>query len=73
MATGIGVGEGTYDAATKTLTFATRCPDFATGRYVPSRMTDKMVDADHMTMQAYGPGPDGGEMLKLQVDYTRAK
>lgn len=73
MGTGIMTSEGTYDAASKTFTYTSECPDMTMTKYVKSRMTEKITDNDHMTMQMYGPGPDGKEMLKMEIDYTRAK
>lgn len=71
--TGIMPLEGTYDASTKTFTYASESPDVMTGKYTKSRMVDKITDNDHWTMQMFGNGPDGKEMMMMEIDYTRAK
>ena len=73
MGTGVMYAEGTYDAGAKTFTFAGECPDLMAGKYTKNRTVQKVVDADHLTMQTYKPGPDGKDALVFQIDYTRAK
>lgn len=73
MSTGVMVVEGAYEAATKTFTYTGECPDVMAGKYTRSRSTEKMVDADHWTMQMFKPGPDGKEFMAAQMDYARAK
>jgi hypothetical protein len=65
--------EGTFDASTKTFTLMGESPDCMAGKYVKSRTVDKMVDADHWTMQMYSQGPDGKEFMGMEIAYTRAK
>lgn len=71
--TGIMHSEGTFDAPTKTFTYMGESPDCMAGKYVKSRAIDRMVDADHWTMQMYAPGPDGKEYMGMEIAYTRAK
>jgi len=71
--TGIMHSEGTFDSASKTFTYMGECPDCMAGKYVKSRTIDKLVDADHWTMQMYSPGPDGKEFMSMEIAYTRAK
>lgn len=73
MSTGLMYAEGTYDAATKTFTYAGECPDAMMTKYVKCRSTDTMTDADHGTMKSYQAGPDGKEMMTFEMTYTRAK
>ena len=73
MSTGIMNAEGTYDASAKSFTYTGECPDVMSGKYTSSRSVQKMVDADHWSMQAFKPGADGKEFLAGQFDYTRAK
>lgn len=73
MGTGIMKSEGTYDAKTKTFTYASQQPDFAAGEYVKARVVETLVDNDHWTMQVYGPDPDGNEFLCMEIEYTRAR
>lgn len=71
--TGVMHNEGAFDAGTKTFTFMGECPDPMTWKFVKSRTTNKMVDADHWTMQMYSPGPDGKEFMSMEITYTRMK
>lgn len=73
MSTGVMYAEGTADSGGKGFTFNGECPDPVSGKYTRGRSVDKMVDADHWTMQSYKMGPDGKEFLAGQLDYTRAK
>ncbi len=71
MGTGIGVAEGTYDAATRTWTYACHNPDLMAGGYVPARSVERMVDHNHMVMQVFQAGPDGKEYMCMEISYTR--
>lgn len=73
MGTGIGYVEGTYDAASKTFTFAGDVPDMIQNKYSKMRMVDKTTDADHWTAQMFSTGPDGKEFQSMEIVYTRAK
>ena len=73
MSTGLMHSEGTYDAATKTFSYASECPDVLTGKYARSRTLVKLVDADHLTMQTFKAGADGKDFLTMQLDYVRAR
>ena len=70
-ATGIMYSEGTYDPATKTFTYVGECPDVMNGKYARSRTVDKMIDDKHWEMKSYGPGPDGNEMLTMEMTATK--
>ena len=73
MGTGIMYGEGTYDAAKKTFTYATESPDIETGKYVKTRSTERWVDNDHWVMESYIAGKDGKEFKQMEITYARAK
>jgi hypothetical protein len=73
MSTGLYFAEGTYDAASKTFTFTGESPDATMTKYVKSRSTDKMIDADHGVAQSFQPGPDGKEYMAMEITYTRVK
>lgn len=73
MGTGILHSEGTYDAATKTFTYTGETPDVEAGKYVKSRTTERMVDADHWLLQSFQPGSDGKEYMSFELRYTRQK
>jgi Protein of unknown function (DUF1579) len=71
MGTGIMMSEGTYDPATKTLTY--------TGEYegIPGmkqkiREVVKIVDKDHHTFESY-EDRGGQEAKTMEIAYTRAK
>lgn len=72
MCTGILKGEGTYDSATKTFTYASEMPDPMSGRYVTARSVERVIDNDHWVMQIHAPGPDGQEFMMMELVYTRA-
>ena len=73
MGTGIMASEGTWDAASKTLSTVGECPDPMTGKFLKGHSTQKWTDKDHWTMQAYHPGPDGKDALMMEISATRAK
>lgn len=70
-ATGALSCEGDYDAASKTFTYVCAMPDVRAGRYARGRIVERIVDDAHFTMQMYGPGPDGSEVLVMQCDYRK--
>jgi hypothetical protein len=71
--TGISHSEGTFDAATQSITYAGECPDTNEWKYVECRTVEKQIDADHWAQQMYTAGPDGREFLCVDITYTRAK
>ena len=71
--TSIMSGEGTWDAAKKTLTCKTSMPDPMSGKEMPARMVETVVDADHWKMEMNVTGPDGKEALAFRIEYKRAK
>jgi hypothetical protein len=74
MSTGKMDAEGTYDAATKTFTYATEmnCP--MNGKLVKGRTIEKWTDNDHFTMSMYGPWFQTGKEYKMmEITYTRAR
>jgi hypothetical protein len=73
MGTAIMMFEGTYDAATKTITSKGEMPDPLTGKMSPVRMVERMDSPDQMTMEMYSNGPDGKEFKTMEIVYKRAK
>jgi hypothetical protein len=73
MGTGISSGEGSWDAAKKTLTSTGQTPDPMSGKYVATRSVETQIDADNWKMESYGPGPDGKEFLSMTIQFKRAK
>ena len=73
MTTQIMMMEGTYDAASKTLTMTGECEDHMTGKMVTKRMTTEFKDADTMVMRMFGPGQDGKEFEGMKIEFKRRK
>lgn len=73
MGTGFMTAEGTYDASTKTFTYATEAPDVMTGKYAKARSVEKIVDNDHWTAQMFQNDKDGKEYMSMEINYTRSK
>ena len=74
MMTGMMVGTGEFDAATKTLTdegdFS--CPVTGeTHRWYRTAWT--VVDPDHTTYESYSRTPEGREFKSMEIRYTRAQ
>ena len=74
MGTGMMTGEGSFDAASKTLTdtgtFSCPMSDSKTRSY---RAEWKMMDKNHMTYSMSGPGPKGEpEFKQMEMVFKRA-
>jgi len=70
MGTGIQFSEGTYDPATKTLTY-TGVIEMMPGMRTPVREALKVTDKDHMTLEWYETR-GGQEKKTMEINYTRA-
>ena len=72
MSSGMAVTTGTWDAATKALTWrgSTYAPD---GHDYKSRETLEFKDADHLVATSYATGPDGDEKKEMVLEYVRVK
>jgi hypothetical protein len=73
MGTGIMFGSGTGDATGTTWTMTADMADPQTGKMTPTRSVTKLVDADHMTMEMFAPGPDGKEAKMMSIAAVRTK
>jgi hypothetical protein len=74
MGTGIMTMEGTYDAASKTMTMTGECPDPVAGKHTPMKMITKDVDANSFVMEMQGTDAKSGKLFKcMEITYTRAK
>lgn len=73
MGTGITASEGTYDAAKKTINFTSAGPDATITKYVPMRMAQTFIDADHFKIDMYSPDVNGKEFKSMELSYSRAK
>jgi hypothetical protein len=70
MGTGIEFSEGTYDPATKTLTYTSEVEP-APGMKTPIREEIKIADNNHMTLDWY-ENHGGQEKKTMEINYTRA-
>ncbi len=72
MSTALLKTYGSYDAATKTFTMSGRVDDLMTGKANQTfRAVTRIVNKDKLVDEMYGPGPDGKEVKKMVVTYTR--
>jgi uncharacterized protein DUF1579 len=72
MSAGLLTTEGSYDAATKTMTTIMQGPD-PTGAVQTLKSTSSYPDADHRTMTMFMKAPDGSEVPGMKITYTRRK
>ncbi|HEY6435953.1 MAG TPA: DUF1579 domain-containing protein [Ignavibacteriaceae bacterium] len=71
MGTGIMVSTGTYDEATKTLTFTGKMTE-PMGKEMSVREVVKATDNDHSTFEMY-MDMGGKEIKNMEINYTRVK
>lgn len=72
LSTGLSLGDGTYDAASRTMTQWLEGPDMS-GRMMRMRATSETKDADTRVFTMYAPGPNGKEFPGMRVTYMRRK
>ncbi|HYG07751.1 MAG TPA: DUF1579 domain-containing protein [Stenotrophomonas sp.] len=73
MVTGILIGQGQYDAATRSYTLHNRMSDpMRPGQQTTVREVLQVVDADHLVQEMYEPH-DGKEVRTLRVEFTRER
>ena len=70
MGTGIEFSEGTYDPATKTLTYTSEVEPMP-GMKTPIREEIKIADNNHMSLEWY-ENHGGQEKKTMEINYTRA-
>jgi hypothetical protein len=70
MGTGIQFSDGTYDPATKTLTYTSEVEPMP-GMKMPVKEVIKVVDNNHMTLEWY-ENHGGQEKKTMEINYTRA-
>jgi uncharacterized protein DUF1579 len=75
MGTGMMNLQGTWDDATKTITFKGKMVDgsLGGGREVDIRETFQLVDDTHQVMEMFVTGGDGKEFKSMHIDYTKRK
>ncbi|HEX3578121.1 MAG TPA: DUF1579 domain-containing protein [Thermoanaerobaculia bacterium] len=71
MSTSMMVSTGTANADGKSYTFTSTMDDPMTGKSAPVKETVTVVDADHHTLEMWGPGPDGKMFKMMEIAYTR--
>lgn len=71
MSTGLMLTTGTNDG--KAWKFEGTTADPLTGKDNPVRIRLTVHDADHHSMEMWGPGPDGKDFKMMEVAYTRRK
>ena len=70
MGTGIQFSDGTYDPATKTLTYTSEIETMP-GMKTPVREVMKIADKDHMRLE-WDQTHGGQEKKTMEINYTRA-
>jgi hypothetical protein len=65
--TGIMTGPSVCDEAGKKCTWTADTMDPMSGKKVTTRQVTSLTDADHFTMEMYGPDPSGKEMMMMQI------
>lgn len=73
MGTGIMNMEGTWDDASKSISFKGKGMNPMTLKECDYRETFKMIDDNTQWMEMYGPGPDGKEFKMMELKFTRKK
>ena len=71
MGTGIGILEGKWDAATKTMNLSGKQTDPMTGKDMKVREVFKVVDDKNQKMEMYMTGADGKEYKSMEIVFTR--
>jgi hypothetical protein len=74
MGTGIMKMEGTWDAATKSITYTGKMINPANGRECSMKEVYTMVDDNNTIMEMYGPdSKTGKEYRNMEIKLTRKK
>ena len=73
QSTELALQEGTYDAATRTLTLSGESSDPMSGQKGTVRTVVRWSDDDHRSQTMFVPGPGGKEMQLFEITYERVK
>lgn len=73
MSTGVMTSTGTSSDNGKSYTFKSTMTDPTSGKDTPGETRVTVTDADHHTMEMWGPDKDGKMVKMMQIDYTRRK
>jgi hypothetical protein len=66
--------EGSYDAATKSVTLTGNMTDPVAGKPTPVKMVAKDTDANNFVLEMHATNQKDGKMFKcMEIAYTRAK
>ncbi len=71
--TGVMTSTGTVSDNGKTWNFKSTSTDPMTGKDTPGETRVTVTDADHHTMEMWGPGPDGKTYKMMEITYSRKK
>lgn len=71
MGSGMMYMEGTYDAASKTMSCSGKQVDPVSGKDMDVRQTLTFVDNDHQTMEMFMTPVGGKEYKNMEIKYTR--
>ncbi len=72
LGTGIIRGEGTFNPATKTLTWNAESPDFDKNTYKKVKATERIIDANNRIYEQWDTGPDGKSFKNMEITLTRS-
>jgi hypothetical protein len=64
---------GSTSDSGKTWTYKGNASDAATGKDMPVQSKIIVADADHHTMEMWGPAPDGKVFKVMEINYTRRR
>ena len=73
MSTGVMTSTGNTADNGKTWTFRSVMTDPMTGKDTPGESRVTVTDADHHTMEMWGPAPDGKNFKMMEIVYSRKK
>lgn len=71
--TGVMTLEGSWDEASKTITFTGKMMDPSLNKEVDVKETYRVIDNDHHVMTMYAQGADGKEFKTMEINFTRKK
>lgn len=71
MGTGIMKLTGTYDPATKSITYTGTQLDPMMNKEVSIKQVLKFIDDKHQVMEMYMPGPDGKNYKGMEIKFTK--
>ena len=73
MSTGMMLSTGTSSDSGKSYTFKSTMTDRVSGKDSPGETRVTVADADHHTMEMWGPDKDGKMVKMMQIEYSRKK